>query len=155
MNGIKIINFRKLESNDAEALSNLIKQDSKDYSQYFVAFEYDTATIENILAKAKNDLYYGVYWGEELTGFYMLRGFDEGYSIPSYGVYIGSRFSDKGLAALTLSHAISTCKMLGCKKLRLKVHTANTYALKQYVKFGFVETGFDEKINNIIMHRDI
>ncbi|MBK9099388.1 MAG: GNAT family N-acetyltransferase [bacterium] len=155
MNGIKIINFRKLEPNDAQALSKLMNQDTKDYSQYFVAFEFDIATIESILAKAKNDVYYGVFWGEELTGFYMLRGFDEGYSIPSYGVYISSRFSDKGLAALTLSHAISTCKFLGCKKLRLKVHTANTYALKQYVKFGFVETGFDEKINNIIMHRDI
>jgi RimJ/RimL family protein N-acetyltransferase len=150
-----IINFRKLKPGDAEAISNLMNQDSKDYSQYFVAFEFDTTTIENILSKAKNDLYFGVYWGKELTGFYMLRGFDEGFAIPSYGVYISSRFSNKGLAALTLNHAISTCKFLGCKKLRLKVHTANTYALKQYVKFGFAETGFDEKINNIIMHRDI
>ena len=155
MNEIKIINFRKLGPNDAGVLSKLINQDSKDYTKYFVPFKFDTATIENILKKTKNDLYCGVYWGEELTGFYMLRGFDEGYSIPSYGVYISSRFSNKGLAALTLNHAISTCKMLGCEKLRLKVHTANTFALKQYVKFGFVETGFDEKINNIIMHRAI
>ena len=155
MNGIKIINFRRLGPGDAEALSNLINQDSKDYSKYFVAFEFDSVTILNILTKAKNDLYYGVYWGEELTGFYMLRGFDDGYTIPSYGVYISSRFNNKGLAALTLNHAISTCKFLGCKKLRLKVHTANTFALKQYLKYGFVETGFDEKINNIIMHRDI
>jgi len=155
MNGIKIINFRKLQSADAAELSKLINNDSKDYSQYFVAFEFDLVTIKNILTKAKNDLYYGVYWGEELTGFYMLRGFDEGFTIPSYGVYISSRFNNKGLAALTLNHAISTCKFLECKKLRLKVHTANTYALKQYVKFGFVETGFDEKINNIIMQRDL
>lgn len=155
MNGIKIINFRKLQPKDAAELSKLINNDSKDYSQYFVAFEFDSITIENILTKAKNDLYYGVYWGEELTGFYMLRGFDEGYTIPSYGVYISSRFRNKGLAALTLNHAISTCKLLGLKKLRLKVHKENTFALKQYIKFDFVETGFDEKINNIVMHRDI
>lgn len=155
MNGIKIINFRKLEPKDAVSLSNLMKQDSKDYSQYFVAFKFDTVTIKNILAEAKNDIYYGVYWEEELTGFYMLRGFDEGYSIPSYGVYISSRFKNKGLAALTINHAISTCKHLGLKKLRLKVHKENIIAYKQYLKYGFVETGFDEKINNIIMHRDI
>ena len=155
MNADNIINFRRLTPNDAEALSELMNQDSKDYNQYFVAFEFDKTTIENILTKAKNDLYYGVYWKEELTGFYMLRGFDEGYAIPSYGVYISSRFNNKGFGALTLNHAISTCRLLGLKKLRLKVHKENTFALKQYVKFGFVETGFDEKINNIIMHRDI
>jgi ribosomal-protein-alanine N-acetyltransferase len=155
MSGIKIINFRKLQPIDAAELSKLINNDSKDYSQYFVAFEFDTATIERNLAKSENDLYFGVYWGEELTGFYMLRGFDEGFTIPSYGVYISSPFSGKGLAALTLNHAISTCKLLGLKKLRLKVHTENIIAFKQYIKFGFIETGFDEKINNIIMHRDI
>ena len=155
MNDIKVINFRRLEPNDAEALSNLINQDSKDYSKYFVAFKFETVIIENILKKVKNDLYFGVCWGDELTGFYMLRGFDEGFTIPSYGVYISSRFNNKGLAALALNHAISTCKLLGMKKLRLKVHTENVVALKQYIKFGFVETGFDEKINNFILHKDI
>ena len=155
MSGIKIINFRKLGPGDAETLIQLINQDTKDYSKYFVAFEFDSVTIENILTKAKNDLYCGVYWGEELTGFYMLRGFDEGFTIPSYGVYISSRFNNKGLAALTLNHAISICKLHGFKKIRLKVHKENIFAFKQYKKYGFIETGFDEKINNFILHKDI
>ena len=85
----------------------------------------------------------------------MLRGFDEGYTTPSYGVYISSRFNNKGLAALTLNHAISTCKFLGYKKLRLKVHKENIIAFKQYKKYGFVQTGFDDRISNIVMHKDL
>ena len=75
MNGTKIINFQKLGPRDAEALSKLINQDTKDYSKYFVAFEFDTATIENILKKTKNDLYCGVYWGEEVDRLLYAAGF--------------------------------------------------------------------------------
>lgn len=155
MKEINIINFRKLKIEDAELLCTLINKDDKDYRKYFVAFKPEKKTIEKILKKSKNDLYIGVYVEDEMAGFYMLRGFDEGYEIPSYGVYISSRFSNKGLAALTLCHAISTCKFMRCKKLRLKVHKENTYAYKLYIKHNFIETGFDEKINNIIMHRNI
>ena len=28
----------------------------------------------------------------------MLRGFDEGFEVPSYGVWISKKFSDMGLA---------------------------------------------------------
>jgi GNAT superfamily N-acetyltransferase len=151
----KIINFRELVPGDANELSQFLKKDSKGYNKYFVPFSFEAGAIENILTNKHDDIYYGVYWGEVLTGFYMLRGFDEGYTIPSYGVYISSRFSNKGLATLTLLHAISTCKLRGIKKLMLKVHKEHTTAFDLYKKFGFVETGFDERISNIIMHKEL
>ena len=85
----------------------------------------------------------------------MLRGFDEGYEIPSYGVWISSQYSNKGLAKLTIQHSISICLMSGVKKIMLKVHPENKVAFNMYKKFGFIETGIDEKIGHIIMHREL
>lgn len=155
MSEIKIITFRELFVEDAPAVYELLINDDEDYNKYFVPFTFEIETIKTILTKKVKDHYMGVYWGEELTGFFMLRGFDAGYEIPSYGVYIGEKYNNKGLATLTLLHAISTCKLLNVKKLTLKVHEENIYALNLYKKYGFVQTSYDEKINNLVMHKDL
>lgn len=150
----KIISFKELFPTDADELAALLNSEPDGYNKYFIPFEFNKETIAGILEKKKADLYLGIYYGETLTGFYMLRGFDSGYKIPSYGVYISSKFNNKGLAALTLFHAFSTCKVIAAPRLMLKVHPDNRVALNLYKKYGFAETGFDEKINNIILHKD-
>jgi RimJ/RimL family protein N-acetyltransferase len=83
----------------------------------------------------------------------MLRGFDEGYEIPSYGVWISSKFSNRGLSALTLHHAFAFCKLNGIKILLLKVHPENVVAKKLYESLGFVKIGVDERNGNFIYHK--
>ena len=51
----------------------------------------------------------------------MLRGFDEGYEIPSYGVWISSKYANKGLAKLTLQYSIIYLPNGRCEKDYVKV----------------------------------
>lgn len=85
----------------------------------------------------------------------MLRGFDEGYSVPSYGVWISENYSNKGLSTFTLQHAISFCKLNSIKKIMLKVHPDNVSAKHIYEKHGFKQTGVDPKIHHLIYHKDL
>ena len=85
----------------------------------------------------------------------MLRGFDEGYEIPSYGVWISKKYSAMGLSKLTLQHAVSICKINGIKKLLLKVHPENKRAKMIYENFGFTKESVDPKNNNLIYYKDI
>lgn len=149
------LEIKRLNINHAKELANLLQGSDKEYSKYFIPFTFDFETISEILSKAKNDQVYGIYVEQNLAGFYMLRGFDEGYSIPSYGVWISEEYSNLGLSTFTLQHAITFCKLNSIKKLMLKVHPENLAAKHIYEKYGFKQTGVDPKIHHLIYHKDL
>ena len=149
-NNIKDISIRKIGPDLAQELSELLRNVDPDYSKYFIPFNFDLQTVEKKLTDAKLDLFFGIFVNARLIGFYMLRGFDEGYDIPSYGVWISSEFAGKGLARLTIQHAISFCKINNINQLMLKVHPDNLKAIKLYEDFGFINSGLDPKNDNLI-----
>jgi RimJ/RimL family protein N-acetyltransferase len=152
---MKDIEINLLDASNAQEISSLLTSSSKQYSSYFIPFSFDEKNIESLLHQAIKDKFYGVFVSGRLVGFFMLRGFDEGYSIPSYGVWIAEEFSNKGLSTLTLQHAISFCKINSIKKVMLKVHPDNLAAKHIYEKFGFKQTGTDSKNHHLIFHKDI
>ena len=151
----KSLEIKELSSDQAKNLSKLLLFSDKAYTQYFIPFSFDEKTIKEILNRVTNDKYFGVFISKELAGFYMLRGFDEGFEIPSYGIWIAEKFSGLGLSKLTLQHAISYCKVNGIKRIMLKVHPENSIAKKTYEGYGFKQEGVDSKNNNLIYYKDL
>jgi ribosomal protein S18 acetylase RimI-like enzyme len=152
------INSVEIKELKLEHIPNFVKNlsaESPEYLKHFTAFELSNKVFVNLLTKVVKDKYFGIFYGEEIVGFYMLRGFDEGFEIPSYGVIILSKFSNKGLSKLTLYHAFALCRLNKVKKLMLKVRPENTYAKKLYESFGFEKTGFDNKNGNFIYHKSL
>jgi len=141
-----------LNSSHALPLVELYQQSSTEYSQHFRPFSFDIDTLIKILCKRERDLFFVILVEGEVAGFYMLRGFDEGYAVPCYGIWIAEKYSGQGLARMTLEHAISVCKKLGSSVLMLKVHPDNIRARQLYEKFGFKQTGIDTKNNNMIFN---
>lgn len=149
------IEIKRINFNQAKELSDLLLKSSKEYSQHFIPFEFDLDSVTAAMSKANKDMFFGVYVEDKLVGFYMLRGWDAGYDIPSYGVWIAENFASKGISKLTLSHAISICRINSIKRLMLKVHPENLVAKKIYENFGFVYHGIDERIGHLIYFKDV
>lgn len=143
----KNIDIKIINKNISKDLSKILAKEKSEYLKYFIPFNFDEETINKMLVKAEHDKYFGVFVNNNIVGFYMLRGFDEGYEIPSYGVWISKKYSGLGLSKLTLQHAISLCKLNRVKKLMLKVHPDNKIAKNIYESFGFKKISID--INNI------
>jgi RimJ/RimL family protein N-acetyltransferase len=154
-NNPSTIEIRKLLMTDLQDLITLWNKDPKDYNKHFIPFEINYENLASILQKTDKDLFFGIFVDKKIAGFFMLRGFDDGYDIPSYGVWISSKFANKGLAKLTLQYSLSICRLAGVKRIMLKFHPENIIAMKMYKYFGFEETGIDEKIGHIIMHMDL
>jgi ribosomal-protein-alanine N-acetyltransferase len=68
----------------------------------------------------------------------MLRGWDEGYSIPSFGVAVGVPYRGAGIARSLLRYAIASARERGAVTLMLKVHLDNPNARHLYESEGFV-----------------
>lgn len=129
--------IEQLTPEHSHLLSAMLVSQSPKYTQYFVPFSYDHQSIHERLANAQSDKYWGMWCNRELAGFFMLRGFDEGYMRPSYGVLISEPYANKGLAKLTLTHALSWCRLNQLEAIMLKVHPDNIYAKRAYEKMGF------------------
>lgn len=149
------LEIKRINIYQAREITDLLCKSSKEYSQHFIPFEFNLDSVTTAMSRAKKDMFYGVYIDNALVGFYMLRGWDEGYEVPSYGVWIAKNFSSKGLSKLTLQHAISICRINKVKKLLLKVHPENVIAKKIYEDFGFIYLGIDEKIGHLVYQKNI
>lgn len=153
------ISVQSLELHDAEPLARLLVDGPADYSRYFHPFTFEAATIRGLLARARKDVYFGIATGSDsrlsLAGFYMLRGMDEGYADPMYGVFIGHRFQGQGLARLTLAHAESWCRVNGIARLLLKVHPENKRARQLYEGWGFKLVREDASNHNLVLGKTL
>ncbi len=149
---MQALSVRALDVADAAMLAQFLAAQPHDYLRYFTPFAFDEPTVSGILARRVEDIYEGLFWQGELVGFFMLRGWDEGYSVPSYGVVVGEAYNHRGLGRLTLELAKVICRLRGCARLMLKVHPENAAARHLYEQSGFHFSGIDGGSQQRVYH---
>jgi [ribosomal protein S18]-alanine N-acetyltransferase len=88
------------------------------------------------------DRHYITHYHGRIAAYSLLRGWDEGYDVPSFGGCTHPELRGAGLGQLLLAHAIAESRAAGARRLRLTVDKENARAVHLYRKFGFV---FSEK----------
>ena len=152
---MKTIKINKIDASYASDISILLTQSPKDYIKYFHPFNFDITSVKSNMEKVKNDIFFGIFVDQKIVGFYMLRGWDEGYDVPAYGVFISPDYNGLGLGKLTIQHAISFCRVNQIKKIMLKVYPDNLLAKRMYEAFGFIRKSIDKKNNNLIYFKEL
>lgn len=104
--------------------------------KFFHPFPFIKETIDKILY-ARDDLYFLVYEQKKVVGFFMLRGWDEGFDIPSFGMVVHPKYRGLGIGTKMLNSAIDACIKRGVKKIRLTIDKENIVARNIYKKAGF------------------
>ena len=99
----------------------------------------------NALAKRKGkDLYCLLVGDDNILGYGLLRGWDEGYEVPSLGIAIHPAARGRGLGAVLMRFLHALAIQRGAKKVRLRVRKENETAIRLYKSFGYV---FENEIN--------
>jgi [ribosomal protein S18]-alanine N-acetyltransferase len=84
-----------------------------------------------------NDVYVVLCEADSVLGYGMLRGWDEGYDIPSLGIAIHPDAQDQGLGRLLMDFLRSAAKRRGANKIRLRVSPENRRAVSLYRSLGY------------------
>lgn len=90
------------------------------------------------------DLYLVALDGIEIVGYGMLRGWDEGYEIPSLGIAVHPSRRREGLGRALMAELHKTARERGAHRVRLSVHHENLEAIRLYEELGYrfvVESG--------------
>ena len=145
---------RPLTADDASSVSSLIRRQPPEYARFFFAFPADDAVIARLIAASVRDCYAGLFWEGEMVGFYMLRGWDDGYDIPSFGIMVDHRFRGGTFMRISLDIAKMTARLAGARKLMAKVHPDNVDPIGAR-RLGLVEVGREAASGNVIYHAEL
>jgi ribosomal-protein-alanine N-acetyltransferase len=111
--------------------------------QYFHPHPFTEQQAHQITHYQGQDLYYALLEEEEkIIGYGMLRGWDEGYTIPSLGICLVPEAQGIGLGRLFMFFLHAVAKRKGAEKIMLKVYPENQLAFNLYQKLGY---SFKEK----------
>lgn len=133
--------IRPLEACDAAALTAFFEALAADAEalHFFHPHPFDAASARSICAGAghRKDEYFAAFEGGRVTGYGMLRGWDEGYVVPSFGGCVGAGSRGQGLGRALLRHAVERAAARGAPQVMLKVYPENTVARALYESEGF------------------
>jgi ribosomal protein S18 acetylase RimI-like enzyme len=107
-------------------------------AQFFAPHPNSEASINALVRSARRDLYCLLVEGEEVLAYGLLRGWDEGYEIPSLGIAIHPSARSSGLGRLVMHFLHASAARRGAQKVRLRVRKDNTLAIKLYEDLGYV-----------------
>ncbi|HZH32537.1 MAG TPA: GNAT family N-acetyltransferase [Pyrinomonadaceae bacterium] len=147
--------FRPLRVEDASALSEWLRAQPPAYARFFHPFGYDEPAIADALARQGRDVFMGLFWREGIVGFFMLRGWNEGYEVPAFGILIDEQYRGHGLEMAALDTAKVICRLRNVSRLMIKMHPDNISAKGVARKTGFVQTGVEAASGNLIYHYEI
>lgn len=146
--------IRPLGVEDAAAVSALLRAQPPEYVRFFYAFGFGEEEIARILAARRRDIYSGMFWRGELAAFFMLRGWDAGYEVPSFGVLVGVKHRGHAFMRIALDVAKLVSRLSGAPRLMAKIHPDNV-SPRGARRLGLVQTGFEAETGNVIYHIDL
>lgn len=154
--------IRQIQISDYEELIRFFEENNRaEITKRFHPFPLTPQTVYQITRASHLDRYYSAIWDGRIVGLCMLRGWDEGFDIPSFGVFVDYRCHGLGLGRLMTEFALDEARKLDCSTIRLSVYESNTNALNLYRAIGFREISREHLVlagqadTKIIMIKDL
>jgi ribosomal-protein-alanine N-acetyltransferase len=135
---LKIVELRDLGPDGSESLAVFFRsvheagEDARFHPHPFTAEE-----AARRIAYRGQDLYYVIMEDRDVLGYGMLRGWDEGYTIPSLGIAVAPSSRGQGLGDLLMQFLHAAARRRGAARVRLKVYPDNLAAIRLYEKMGY------------------
>lgn len=108
-------------------------------TETFDPFALTSEQAEELALTAHNDRYFAVATRDTFIAMSMLRGFDEGYEIPSFGIFVDIGWHGNGIGRLLTEATIAMAREQGSPAIRLTVYADNLGAIHLYRSLGFQE----------------
>lgn len=154
------VRIRTIDPADEQALIRFFAEIAEDpeVMAFFHPHPLDAQTARRIALRdgIDGDIYFVAAEGSQIVGYGMLRGWDEGYEIPSLGVCVARDARGAGVGASLLSWAIDRAVERGATQVMLKVSRDNAPARHLYEKRGFWFSGEaqgDQLVGRLILNR--
>jgi ribosomal protein S18 acetylase RimI-like enzyme len=109
-------------------------------ARFFHPHPFTAAEAGRLCSYTGRDLYYAAV-ADRVLGYGLLRGWDEGYQVPSLGIAVHPAARGAGIARAFMHFLHAAAAARGAPRVRLKVYPGNTAARRLYERLGYVFEG--------------
>jgi ribosomal-protein-alanine N-acetyltransferase len=144
-----VMECRRLSSEIVGPLSEFLTELAcADEEQYFHPHSFTSEELNKIISHCEQDIYVALVRGSQILGYGMLRGWDEGFSVPSLGIAISSKMQGQGLGRALMEFLHAAARMKGANQVRLACYKQNLRAMSLYQSLGyaFVDNGGEQLV---------
>ena len=106
-------------------------------TKYFNPHSFTEEEITRITHYDGNDVYYIIVENHNVVCYGFLRGWDEGFKIPSLGIATHPSIRNSGLGKMFMQFLHVVARRKGATQVRLRVSPDNTKAFEMYRKIGY------------------
>jgi len=132
------IEFRRLSAGDvAGLLEFLAALAAAGDDRWFHPHPFDRVAVERLADPSCRDEYRLAVVQGAIMGYGMLRGWEEGWAVPSLGLAIHPRFRGQGAGRRLMVHLHERARFRGADTVRLKVYRTNGAAIALYTSLGY------------------
>jgi ribosomal-protein-alanine N-acetyltransferase len=143
-----------MRQRDRESLTDLFRRNNNnEVTRFFHPFDLTEQTAAFLLEPSKKDLVFGAFHEDHLIGMSLLRGYDEGFQIPSFGLLIDQAYWKQGIGKKLTQWTIDWADSTNTPSVRLTVEQENKSAIKIYRSLGFEITGTKANSENSLVMR--
>jgi ribosomal protein S18 acetylase RimI-like enzyme len=136
------LEFRSLSGELAPALAALFEiLASGGDTAHFHPHPFTREEAEARCRYRGDDLYYAAVAGGEALAYGMLRGWEQGFEIPSLGIALHPEARGTGLARAFMVFLHAAARRRGAARVRLKVYPDNAPAVRLYRALGYQFSG--------------
>lgn len=135
------LEFRRAAPAHRRALGDLFTAllDQGDH-QFFHPHPFTAEEAMRIVTHPGRDLYLLALRGDKALAYGLLRGWDEGYAVPSLGIALHPDARGTGLSRAFMGFMHAAARLRGAPRVRLKVYPDNVPARRLYESLGYVFT---------------
>jgi ribosomal-protein-alanine N-acetyltransferase len=112
--------------------------------RYFHPHPFTYEFAEMLAHYGGKDLYYLLVNGNRVMAYGMLRGWDQGYAVPSLGIAVHPEDRGTQLGELLVRFLHGAARQRGAQRIRLKVYLDHTSAKRLYTKLGYTFDSVEE-----------
>jgi [ribosomal protein S18]-alanine N-acetyltransferase len=111
----------------------------------FHPHDFTSDSAHRICSYQGRDLYVLALAGSTVAGYGMLRGWDEGFEIPSLGLIVRRRCRGKGIGRRLMNHLHDEARAAKAGSVRLTVEPENRFAIDLYRSAGYEFDSLNEQ----------
>lgn len=144
------MDIRPVRSKDARALTVLF--DALDKT-FFRPHDMGVEGARSVAEHHGQDVYVLGWQGRIPVAYGMLRGWDEGYSVPSLGIAVREGYRNRGLGRIMMTALHDMARASGAHIVRLRVAPGNVGARHLYDTLGYQAVGLER--GEVLMFLDL
>lgn len=105
--------------------------------KYFNPHSGDLESLKMLAENPGKDLYFIFAQENSILAYGLLRGWNEGFAVPSLGVAVHPGARSKGIACFVLDYLEATARNRHAPAVRLRVRLDNPRAISLYERRGY------------------